>query len=168
MKLPVRIYGMVALWAVLLSGIDQGIKGLVTVALAPDKSRVIIPDVMHLVYRENTGTAFSLLQQLPPYALLAINIVVLALFLYLIRPYLAARMGRVATALVLGGALGNMIDRAARMRVIDYLDIRLTPTYHWPVFNLADCAVVTGIGLLAWLFLRSEYARTPHTGGHPA
>lgn len=162
------MFGAVAIWAVLLGGIDQGIKGLVTVALAPDKSHVIIPGFMNLVYCENTGTAFSLLQHLPPYSLLVLNVVVLALFLYLIRPYLVSRAGRVATSLVLGGALGNMIDRAVRTRIIDYLDIHIEPSFHWPIFNLADCAVVIGVGLLAWLFVRSERARPLRTGGNPA
>jgi signal peptidase II len=93
---------------------------------------------------------------------------VLVFFLYLIRPYLNLRAGRLAAVLVLGGAVGNLIDRIFRVNdsgrhfVVDYLDFHV-----WPVFNLADTCVVIGVALLVLLVLRSERTRSDEPESDP-
>lgn len=155
MKTRVPALGIVAVWALLIAAVDQAIKGLVLAHL-PGKSQIIVPGLLDLVYRENRGVAFSIFEGLPIPVLLAANLVVLALFLWLIHPYLSRRAGRLAAVLVLGGALGNLYDRLVRHYVIDYLDVHV-----WPVFNVADACVVAGVGVLVLLILRSERATPP-------
>ena len=118
-------------------------------ALPLDKSRVILPGILALTHRHNPGAAFSLWPQMPPVVLLSLNVLVLGVFVALIWPCLAQRAGVAAAILVLGGAIGNIIDRFSRHFVIDYLDFHV-----WPVFNLADTCVVVGVAILVWQLLR--------------
>ena len=145
--------GMLILWTLLIAAVDQGIKGLV-LATMQGKSHLIIPGIFSLSYRENTGAAFSMFNEMHIAVLLGLNLLVLVFFIYLIRPYLQARPGQFAAVLVLGGALGNLVDRVVRRHVIDYLDFHV-----WPVFNLADAFIVAGVALLVWLILRDERAK---------
>jgi len=144
-------------WVALIAAVDQGVKGLVVAAL-PGKSPIHLPGPFSLVYVQNTGAAFSLLNGTHTVLLVALNVLVLAFFLYLIRPFLSLRAGRVAAVLVLGGALGNLIDRVFRHYVIDYVNFYVSPRLHWPVFNLADTVVVIGVAILVWQVLRGERA----------
>ncbi len=155
-----RAIGWVTALALLVAAVDQYLKGLVTDALAPDKSHILYPGVLELNYHQNTGAAFSLFHHAPSWILLVLNLLVLGIFLALIRPHLPTRAGRVAGVLVLGGALGNMIDRLRLHYVVDYLDFHV-----WPVFNFADACVVIGVGVLIVLLLRTERAHPIVPGG---
>jgi signal peptidase II len=149
-KVPIIAIGLVAGCSALVAGIDQLIKQMVR-GLAVGESHAILPGILDLTHRQNTGTAFGFLRHAPPPVILAINIAVLLLFAWLMRPFLRSRLGIVAAALVAGGALGNLVDRLLRQHVTDYLDFHV-----WPVFNLADACVVVGVGCLIWLIIRHE------------
>ena len=125
------------------AAIDQLVKGLVVGALHLNESRPLIPGVLDLSYRQNHGVAFSALPHASAYLLVALNLLVIALFIGFMLPQLQQRSARIALALVCGGAVGNLIDRIRLGYVIDYLDF-----HFWPVFNLADTAIVIGVGLL--------------------
>lgn len=150
---------MLAVWVALIAAVDQGVKGLVVATLSPDKSRIILQNLFSLTYQTNTGAAFSLLRDTHAAIIVLLNVLVLVFFLWLVRPYLALRMGRLAAVLVLGGAVGNLIDRVVRGHVVDFLSIHVS-TFQWPVFNLADTFIVIGVGLLVLLVLRMEHAKT--------
>lgn len=62
---------------------------------------------------------------------------------------------KIPFAMVMGGAIGNLIDRIARGYVIDYLDFYIGP-YHWPAFNVADSAISIGVFLLLWFIWKEE------------
>lgn len=163
-----RAVGALGIWTALIAAVDQGIKGLVMATL-PGKSHILLPGFFELVYKQNDGAAFSLLHGTHISLLLALNLLVLAFFIYLIRPYRAMRSGRIAAVLVLGGALGNLIDRVLRHYVVDYLYFHIQTAFSWPVFNLADAFVVAGVVLLVWLILQSDRHRDAKTpGGEPA
>jgi len=164
-----KTVGRLAVWAALIAAIDQGIKGLVVATLTPlpDKSLVLLPGMLSLTYRENTGAAFSLLYGTHIAMLVALNLLVLAFFLYLIRPYLAMRTGRFAAAMVLGGAVGNLIDRIFRGYVVDYISFYVSPRLHWPVFNLADTVVVIGVVALVLLVLQSGFVKPVESESEP-
>ena len=151
--------GRLVFWTALIAAIDQGIKGIV-VATLPGKSYPIITGLFSLTYQQNEGVAFSMLRNAHIAVVLALNLLVLAFFLFLIRPYLNVRLGRAAAVLVLGGALGNVIDRIVRHAVIDYLSFYISPRLYWPVFNLADAFVVCGVALLVLMILRGERAKS--------
>jgi signal peptidase II len=142
-----------------LVGCDHGTKLLAKSTLEPGARRLaLIPGVLDLRYTENHDTAFSLLRRLkfslPPAALGAVSATVLfsLLALWWARRH-APRSEQAAYALIAGGALGNILDRLVRGYVVDFIHLR-----HWPVFNVADIAIVAGA---AWLFLSRLRQRIP-------
>jgi signal peptidase II len=111
--------------------------------------RVVIPDVLSLTLLHNTGVAFSLLHGLPPVVTIALALTVLGVAVYNRHAWPRTAAVRWGLGLVLGGAAANVVERLRFGYVIDYLDIHV-----WPVFNLADCAIVVGAGLLVLALLR--------------
>ncbi len=149
-----------------LVGCDHATKGLAARRLAEGPA-VVIPGVLELVYAENRDSAFSLLR--PAVAetdrrrllLLAALLGSAAGLSVLARRWQTSGwLEKTALATLLGGALGNLLDRALRGFVVDF--IHLT---HWPVFNVADVALCCG-GALLWIAARwSEAARSPSRPG---
>jgi signal peptidase II len=124
---------------------DQGSKYLVRLLLGPEQSLPLIPKVLHLTYVHNPGAAFGLFAyQKSFFITINMAVVVIIQFGYgrLARAEKRMRFGLV---LQLGGALGNLLDRLRFGYVVDFIDLRV-----WPVFNLADIAIVTGVALLCW------------------
>ncbi len=119
-----------------------------------------------LVY--NQGAAFSFLSdqggwQRGFFILLAL-LITLFLLVWLLRMSQRERLAAIALALVIGGAVGNLIDRILFGHVIDFLHLHYH-TWHWPVFNLADSAITVGVILLLYdgLLLEPRRSReTPH------
>jgi len=112
----------------------------------------VIPGFFRLTHTENTGAAFSMFADSPsPWkthmliAFSAIALVIVAVLLWKNQDsHLTTGVG---LSLIMGGALGNLWDRLARGRVVDFL-LFYVKRYQWPVFNLADSAIVIGAGLL--------------------
>lgn len=156
-----------ALWIIGAAGVlaiaDQWIKGLVQQNFFLGESRVLLPGLFSLSLHHNTGAAFGMLGQAPAVLVLGLNLLTVLVLGVLIAPFLHYRLGQVAAALVLAGALGNLLDRIRLGYVVDYLDVYVQ-SHHWPVFNLADICVVTGVALLVILLVRQRHA-TPDTGG---
>jgi signal peptidase II len=148
---PVARAGLV-LVAVLAS--DQAVKALVTSSLARGEERDLVAGIK-LVNVRNTGVAFGQLQHAG-----AIVAVVVALALAALVVYFARNMSRpwiwLATGLLLGGALGNVVDRVAEGAVIDFLKLP-----HWPPFNVADSAITVGVVVLVLVMERSDAPRRP-------
>jgi signal peptidase II len=112
----------------------------------------VIPGVFRLTHTENTGAAFSLFaDSTAPWKaglLIAFSVVALIVVSALLWKNHHAHIATgVGLSLIMGGALGNLWDRLARGRVIDFL-LLYVKQYQWPVFNLADSAIVVGAGLL--------------------
>jgi signal peptidase II len=118
----------------------------------PKKPIVYSEDFLMLRYAENPGAAFGLFRRLPPGArgplfhLVSIGAVVLITLYYLrlkgTRQEIWALIG---LPLVLGGAIGNWVDRLARGFVIDFIEAHWKDVYTWPSFNVADSAIVVGV-----------------------
>lgn len=104
--------------------------------------------ILSLTSITNTGIAFGLLPGSGwLFAVLALGVVVIVPFLLRTIP-LSDYWVYAAMGLVEGGAIGNLIDRIVRGHVVDFLDVNFWPLRHWPVFNLADSAVVVGVAVL--------------------
>lgn len=102
--------------------------------------------VFNLVLTHNRGASFGLLSGLPWWALVVFGLTVVAfLSAWLWRTQI--KLVGAALGHVIGGALGNVLDRARHGAVPDFLDFHIG-AYHWPAFNLADVAIVCGFGLL--------------------
>jgi len=143
------IYLLIALAVVLL---DRWTKHLVAQRIRLYANIQVIPGFFRLTHTENTGAAFSMFADshapwktglLIAFSMIAL-IVVSALLWKNHHAHLATGVG---LSLIMGGALGNLWDRLARGRVIDFL-LLYVKQYQWPVFNLADSAIVVGAGLL--------------------
>ncbi len=133
--------------AVLLA--DQGAKAAVRMLMYQGESIPVLPSVFHLTYIMNPGAAFGILpNQNVLFITTAVLLITGALVGYRKLPP-GRNILRIGLALVLGGALGNLLDRLRFGKVVDFLDFRI-----WPVFNLADTAIFIGVCLLAWELLK--------------
>ncbi|OPX84684.1 MAG: Lipoprotein signal peptidase [Pelotomaculum sp. PtaB.Bin104] len=131
--------------------LDQVSKALIQMMMYHGESIPVLQPVFYLTYILNPGAAFGLLAyQTPLFIAVAILLTVGVLFVYrqLPRDRYLLRSG---LALILGGALGNLTDRVRHGFVVDFLDFRI-----WPVFNLADMAIVAGACLLVWELLKGD------------
>lgn len=123
--------------------LDQWIKLLIRNNFQVNQSLPVIKNIFHLTYIRNIGAGFGILAGYR-YLFIMISLVTIGgLLVYRYRlnarsPFLDTSVG-----LIIGGATGNIADRLRLGYVVDYLDFRI-----WPVFNLADSAVVIGVGLL--------------------
>ena len=148
-----RVFTVIALAAIVL---DQATKALIRGWLAEGETWPAGFDLIRLSHVENSGAAFGILQGAGP-LLVASSIAGVAVVLVLL--YVAPagdRLYTAALALVLGGAVGNLIDRVLRGEVTDFID----PT-HYPAFNLADSSIVVGVIALILLSLRPAAPAAP-------
>jgi len=143
---PLVVFGVIAAGALAL---DQGAKALAVAHLDPSIPVPLLGGWLRLTLTRNVGSAFGIIASgaIP----LAVSALVCVVILgYVFRGGLARAPGRgVAFGLVVGGALGNLVDRVRTGGVVDFIDLRV-----WPVFNLADAAITIGVGLLALGLLR--------------
>lgn len=122
----------------------------------------VIDDLFRLVVVWNPGVSFGILggdRSLPPWVLSAVAVAVcIGLFLWLRRT--RRSLTGWGIGLVMGGAIGNVIDRARWGAVFDFADFHVRQ-WHWPAFNVADSAIVIGVGLMLLDSLIGEKERTP-------
>ena len=136
-----------ALLTIIAMAVDQWIKYLVETGL-PLQEKIDLLPFLALYRTYNTGIAFSMLSSLGDTGLIVVALAVVAFVLYL-----AARtapgqvLSRIGFALIVGGALGNLIDRAVYGHVIDYILFH-TPVWSFAVFNLADAFISVGAALV--------------------
>ena len=154
------IHFFLALLVVLL---DRWSKRLVAAHISMYRHIQIIPGFFRLTHTENTGAAFSLFADSPSHwkTGLLIGFSVIAMIIVAVLLWKQARpltITGIALSLILGGAVGNLWDRVASGRVVDFL-LFYVKSYQWPVFNLADSAIVVGAVLLVIEILWAK----PHT-----
>jgi signal peptidase II len=150
----VRLEGFMRAGLVLavVLGLDQLTKHTIAAGIADGQTRKFLPAVQ-LVHVRNTGVAFGLLSG-GGTLVLVFTLASLAVLV----GYLALRPDRsglwLATGLLLGGALGNLIDRLAEGAVTDFIKLPL-----WPAFNVADIAITFGVLTLLWVFEEPRRAK---------
>ena len=140
---------LIALLVVLL---DRWTKRLAATRIAMYEHVQVIPGFFRLTHTENTGAAFSLFADSPAHwktaMLIGFSVVAMVVVSVLLwRQSHAVTITGVALSLILGGAVGNLWDRVASGKVVDFL-LFYFKQYQWPVFNLADSAIVVGATLL--------------------
>ena len=137
--------------AALVIAFDQISKYIVIQAFAWGDLRQIT-GFFDLVRAHNTGAAFSLFASQPGWQrgfFIAVASIASIFILYLLRRDSSSTLSKLALSLILGGALGNLIDRLAHGYVVDFLSFHLG-SYYWPAFNIADSAITIGALLLIW------------------
>lgn len=151
-KIKYKLIAIDALIALTLLFLDQFTKHLVTVRLKNQPPFVLIDGVLEFQYFENTGIAFSLFQGRKAF-ILATGFLVMAVilfFLFRIPEDRKFRIVHVLMAVLIAGALGNIIDRIRFDYVVDFISFVLI---HYPIFNVADCYIVVSAIVLFFLFL---------------
>ena len=123
--------------------LDQFSKFLIKQNFQLNQSIPIIKNILHLTYVTNTGSAFGLFKGLNIFFILLSIIVIAVIFYFLKKIKDYRKLLQFSVGLLLGGTIGNLIDRLIYGYVIDFIDFRI-----WPVFNLADSAVTIGVILL--------------------
>ena len=138
------------LLAILITVIDQGLKQIIHITVPLGKS-IPLFWLLKLTYVGNRGAAFSLFSGFSNY-LIIISVVVIAVVIYFHhRTPITNRLTQIGLAFILGGSLGNLIDRIFRSYVIDYIDITV-----WPVFNFADIMINLGVLLVIIRMFKHE------------
>ena len=155
---------LIAMVVVLL---DRLSKIAVAKNIAMGSGKVVIPGIFRITHVLNTGAAFSMFAESASPLAVRVGLIVFSVVAALAVLFMLWRYGRhwsaasVGFALVLGGAVGNLYDRAVLHYVIDFLEVHIG-TYHWPDFNVADSAISVGaVLLLVEMIWPSEPATEP-------
>lgn len=128
--------------------IDQWSKYYVQTHMSLGMSIPLIPSAFHLTYILNPGAAFGILEnQRTFFVIVGLLMIGAVVYLY---PRIPANMRllRLGTGLMMGGAVGNVIDRIQTGHVVDFFDFRI-----WPIFNIADIAIVVGVSCIIYTLL---------------
>ena len=133
-------------------GIDQITKAIVRANMSVGETIPVIKDIFHFTYIRNEGAAFGMLSE-HRWVFMTLSVVALiALSVYLIRFCEEGLLTKIGIALIIGGGIGNMIDRICFKYVVDMIDCRFIDFY---VFNFADCCVCVGSGIVILGFILS-------------
>ena len=140
---------LIALAIILL---DQATKRVIVGTLQLGQGLPIVPGFFDLVFVLNPGAAFSFLATLPdsvrnPFFITISVTAVILILVYRTRHLQQHELASLSLALVLGGAIGNLIDRLRYGMVVDFLLVHVYE-YHWPAFNVADSAISLGVTLM--------------------
>ncbi|HEY6572723.1 MAG TPA: signal peptidase II [Candidatus Eisenbacteria bacterium] len=155
MKRPWLLF---ALCAAVVVALDQLTKAAASSRLFLSEPVPVFGDFLRLTLVRNTGAAFGLFPgSRLPFIIVSTLAIAVVLYLYTREAYRGLPQ-RILLGCILGGAIGNLVDRIRLGWVVDFIDVGLGSA-RWPVFNVADSAVTVGVILLAWLLSRA---------GHPA
>jgi len=137
--------------ATLVLVLDQASKAWVLASFRLMESQIVTP-FFNLVFVFNSGAAFSFLAGAGGWQKWFFVVLALGISLWLLsllRRHAQERLLSAALSLILGGAIGNVIDRLRFDAVVDFLDFHVAG-YHWPAFNVADSAITVGVVLMLW------------------
>jgi len=147
---------MIYLISLIVFLLDFSTKFLAMKALVPHEPVPVFPG-FNLYLTFNRGVSFSMFSansDMGVWALIGLTGAISALIIYLIYKE-TEKIARIGYALVLGGAIGNLLDRLRFGAVVDFLDF-YWDQYHWPAFNIADSAICIGAGLILYQYVRSK------------
>jgi len=150
--------GLISLFIAVVA-FDQVTKTIVKQAMTLGESIPVIGDAVRITFVENDGIAFGLHVK---NAVIFTAISILACILIMVYLWKQRKEGawlKASLVLVLGGAIGNVIDRVLFGKVVDFIDVGYK-TLRWPVFNVADSAVVIGMGIMIVLMIREEKSKS--------
>jgi len=128
--------------------LDQIIKYIVSKYIQPSQSIPIIKDIIHLTYIQNTGAGFGILKGWNA-ILIFVSLIIIGIILFYFDRIIKEKQIHIPIALILGGAIGNLIDRVFLGHVIDFIDFRI-----WPAFNISDSCITIGALWLIVYFWR--------------
>ena len=127
---------------------DRAAKLVVLKAMTVGQSIKVIPDIFNITLVFNKGAAFGLLKDRAVFFITVSAFVITFIIILAWRHKGMSSLLAVSLGLILGGSLGNLVDRVTFGYVIDFFDFRV-----WPVFNIADSAITVGVGMLAFTII---------------
>jgi len=144
---------------------DQATKILISKTISPYTSIVIIPGFFNLTHIHNRGAIFGFFSRSGgPLMFILLTIASLAALSFVVYYFLktppSERVMKISLSLILGGALGNLIDRVSRGYVIDFADLFIQQ-WHWPAFNVADASITIGALFLIFVLLKGRPKCSP-------
>lgn len=146
-------------WFILLTlaiiGADQAVKWVIRETIERgDAHAVVWP--LKIVHVTNSGAAFGMFQGAGPLLVMTSVLGMVAIVVFLFNPSFAHPLMRLGLALMLGGAVGNLIDRVKDGEVVDFIKVP-----NFPAFNVADSAITIGVLVLVWAMLREPQQSQP-------
>lgn len=145
------------MWAFALAGgivlLDQASKWLIQATMVPNQSIPIAGHLLRITYIHNPAAAFGLQIGSPAFYILFSIVAAIVVIIYMARLPRKEYWPRIALAMILAGAVGNLIDRIRLGEVVDFIQIGLSDRLVWPIFNVADMGVSVGVTLLVFFFL---------------
>jgi signal peptidase II len=164
-----RSLPLLAALAVVIVALDRWTKFWASRTLPFGQPIQVVGDYLRLTYTRNSGVAFGIGQGTGfPYYVFSLVAIVAIVWMFL-----RGRAGHdpvrgTALTFILSGAVGNLVDRVASGEVVDFIEVGI-PTWHWPIFNVADSAVTVGVLLFALTWSRGGgLVSTPHAKDAPA
>ena len=147
---------VIIILSIILLVIDQVSKILVVKLIDINSSIELIKNFFYLTYTYNTGAAFSILTGQRLLLIFVAIVILIVIFNYLRKNKVEGKIDILAFSLIIGGSLGNLLDRIVRGYVVDFLDFKIYE-YKFPIFNLADTFIVIGVFLLLITIIRKEH-----------
>ncbi|MDF2876406.1 MAG: lspA [Sporomusa sp.] len=143
--MSILVFGVISVAVIIF---DQWSKQYVQSHMLPGMSIPVVDNIFHITYVLNPGAAFGILEN-QQMLFIVIALIMLGLTVYFFKqiPH-KFRLMRLGLSLLAGGAVGNVIDRVQTGYVIDFFDFRI-----WPVFNVADIAIVTGVSCVIYTLI---------------
>jgi signal peptidase II len=141
--------------SILIICLDQLTKTIIKQRIDYYDQIVVIEGFFNLRHDRNSGAAFSLMQGQRT-LLIAATILAMLFIAYYYFQFRHSLWMRVGLGFILGGAIGNLIDRIQYGEVIDFLQFGILPKYKWPTFNIADTAICIGAGMLIIYTIRNR------------
>lgn len=149
---------MIFILSVIIIILDQLSKFAAIKFLKTSAPYTIIPNFFQFNYVENYGAAFGILQNKKVFFIIITLAVIVGISFFLVKNYYNINIFmRIGLAMLLGGAIGNFIDRVRWSYVVDFISFRLINRYEFPVFNVADISVVIGTIIIVILILFDKY-----------
>ena len=161
-----RSLPLLAALAVVVVALDRWTKHWASTTLPFSQPVQVVGDYVRLTYTRNSGVAFGIGQGTGfPYYIFSLVAIVAIVWMFLRGREGHDPVRRISLALILGGAVGNLVDRVTSGEVVDFIEVGI-PQWHWPVFNVADSAVTVGVLLFALVWSRGrEPADAPAAEG---
>ena len=154
------IYSLIALLIIL---VDQITKWLVVKYMTLGESITVVENLLYITSHRNRGAAWGILQGQMWFFYIVTTLVIIGI-VYYIRKFSADKLTGISLGLILGGAIGNFIDRIFRNEVVDFVHTYIF-SYSFPVFNVADSALCIGVGLMVIaMFLEEKRAKELKNG----
>lgn len=149
---------MIFILSIVIVILDQVTKLLAIKHLKTAAPYIILDNFFQFNYVENYGAAFGILQNKKMFFVIMTLAVVIGISFFLIKNYYEINVFlRIGLVMLLGGAIGNFIDRVRLGYVVDFISFKLINRYDFPVFNIADISIVLGTGLILILVLLDKY-----------